>query len=104
MFGRGTKVALYRPQPIDTSNVVLGDCQQLVEALARNAHEIWAYLRMKDGWAYGPERDDVRKLHPCLVDFDEMAEQDRASDRAMMTEILKAAIAMGFGRSGEQRT
>lgn len=86
----------YRPQPIDTSKVDLGDCQPLLEALARNAHDIWAELRMNDGWRYGPARDDVRKLHPCLVRFEEMPESDRAYDRAMLTEILKAAIVLGF--------
>lgn len=86
----------YRPQPIDTSNVDLSDKQHLIEAMARNAHEIWAELRMRDGWTYGPARDDVRKLHPCLVRFEELEESDRAYDRAMMMEILKAAVVMGF--------
>jgi ryanodine receptor 2 len=91
-----TKMSPYRPKPNDTSHVDLTGCQHLVEPLARNAHEIWAELRMKDGWTYGPVRDDLRKLHPCLVLFDEMPESDKAFDRAMVSELLKAAIVMGI--------
>jgi hypothetical protein len=89
-------VSPYRPQPIDTSQVALNGCQPLIEALARNAHEIWAELRMKDGWAYGPTRDDERKLHPCLVPFEDLRESDRSLDRAMMIEVLKSAIVLGM--------
>jgi len=88
-------VTTYRPQPIDASSVDLSGHQLLVEALARNAHEIWADLRMRDGWAFGPMRDDVRKLHPCLVSFDDLQESDKECDRTFIAEVLKAAITMG---------
>jgi hypothetical protein len=81
---------------MDTSSIDLAGSELLVEALARNAHEVWAELRMNDGWTYGPSRDDVRKQHPCLVRFDDLSESDRASDRAMMAEILKAVVFTGF--------
>lgn len=87
----------YQPQPIDTTDVEISDCLlQLVETLARNAHEIWAQRRMQDGWTYGHTRDDARKLHPCLVRFEEMSEADKSHDRAMMIGILKGMIASGI--------
>ena len=93
----GKALPLYQPQPIDTSKVEFDGLLPLAELLARNAHEIWAELRMKDGWTYGPIRDDAGKRHPCLVPFDEMSATDQAFDRAMIFETLKAAIASGFG-------
>jgi hypothetical protein len=93
-----SEVSPYRPQTIDTSGLDLGDCQPLIEPLARNAHDVWAQMRMQAGWSYGPERDDACRLHPCLVPFDDMSETDRAFDRAMIAEILRAAIIMGFRR------
>jgi ryanodine receptor 2 len=86
----------YRPQALDTSGVNLDDGRNVVESLARNAHEVWAQMRTQNGWTYGPERNDALKLHPCLVPFEELPESDRAFDRAMVAELLKAAILMGF--------
>jgi RyR domain len=83
---------------MDTAHVDLGDCRRLVDLLARNAHDVWAQMRLNDGWAYGPERDDRRKLHPCLVRFEEMPEPDQAFDRAMIAEFLRAAMLLGFRR------
>jgi hypothetical protein len=93
-----SEVSPYRPRPINTSRLELGDCQHLIEPLARNAHEVWAQMRMQSGWTYGPQRDDARRLHPCLVPFEEMSETDRAFDYDMIAEILRAAVIMGFRR------
>lgn len=82
----------YRPNPLDTSTVEIPGPDAPLEALVRNAHEVWAQLRMNEGWRYGPTRDDVRKLHPCLIPFEEMPDSDRSFDREMVLEILKAAI------------
>ncbi len=86
----------YRPQPIDTSTVDLNGLQPLLEALARNAHEIWARQRMKDGWSWGPARDDERKLHPSLVRYEDLPESEKEYDRIMVTETVKAMLAMGY--------
>jgi RyR domain len=60
----------YRPVPIETSGVKLSeDLRDLTELLARNAHDNWARQRLSEGWRYGPERNDARKDHPCLVVF-----------------------------------
>ncbi|MFZ7111968.1 MAG: RyR domain-containing protein [Desulfatiglandales bacterium] len=48
----------YTPKPIDTSNITLPkDISELTELLARNTHENWALLRLKEGWTYGPPRE-----------------------------------------------
>jgi len=91
----------YQPQPIDTSQVKLTGLLPLAEMLARNLHEVWAQLRIQEGWTYGPSRDDARKLHPCLVPFEELSDADQAHDRAMIAEILKAAIALRFRIVGD---
>ena len=44
----------YKPNPIDTSHVVLPeDLMQLMEQIAENVHENWAAGRMAEGWVYG---------------------------------------------------
>ncbi len=87
----------YQPQPLDTANVELPDeVMALREVLAENAHEVWAAQRMADGWTWGPERDDARKKHPCLVPYDDLPDTEKAYDRNAAMETLKAILAAGY--------
>lgn len=87
----------YRPQPIDTSGVQLGaDIERLAERLAENAHDVWAAQRLADGWQYGPQRDDAKLQHPCLVAYAKLPEAEKQYDRNAVLETLKAIKALGF--------
>ncbi len=87
----------YKPKPIDTAGVVLDpSLNALVEALAENVHDIWAANRMSEGWAYGPQRDDQRKLHPCLVPYGALPESERKYDRDSAVETLRVICKMGY--------
>ena len=68
----------YIPRPSDTSNISLPEgMETLVEALARNVHEVWAAGRLEDGWVLGEERNDALKQHPCLVPYEELSEEEK---------------------------
>ena len=87
----------YQPKPIDTSKVNLPEgLSNLVERLAENAHDHWAIQRMKDGWTYGPERDDKALKNPDLVPYSDLSEDEKIYDRVTATETLKAIVALGF--------
>ena len=87
----------YIPQPIDTSKVELPDTlNPLVEALAKNVHEVWAQSRISQGWSYGSERNDELKQHPCLVPYEELPEVEKDYDRNTALETLKLIISIGF--------
>ena len=87
----------YIPSPIDTSDIELtDDLKQLVEELARNVHDIWATGRLKEGWTYGPERNDILKQHPCLIDYSELPESEKEYDRNTATETLKMILKLGW--------
>lgn len=87
----------YIPQPIDTKDVKLPDeLILLAEEIAKNVHEVWAEGRMKDGWRYGEKRNDVGKLHPCLIPYEELTEKEREFDRNTSQETLKMIIKLGF--------
>ena len=87
----------YLPNPIDVSGVKLSEgILQLEEVLARNAHDVWALQRMREGWQYGPERNDVRKEHPSLKPYEELSESERTYDRNAVMETLKAIAALGY--------
>ena len=87
----------YIPQPIDTKDVKLPDeLILLAEEIAKNVHEVWAEGRMKDGWRYGEKRNDVGKLHPCLMPYEELTEKEREFDRNTSQETLKMIIKLGI--------
>ena len=89
--------ANYRPTPIDTSKIRLPrEMEELTEKLARNTHDIWARQRLVDGWRWGAARDDARKLHPCLIPYEELPESEKIYDRATAMETVKAILALGF--------
>ena len=88
---------MYRPQPIDTSGIVLpAELSELTERLAENAHDVWAKQRMAEGWTYGPQRDDVAKEHPDLVPYKDLPESEKGYDRSAAMETLKAIVALGY--------
>lgn len=87
----------YRPNLIDTSRVELSpEILQLTEKLAENSHDIWAAQRIRDGWTFGPARDDAKKQHPCLVPYAGLPDSEKQYDRNSAIETLKAIIALGY--------
>ncbi len=87
----------YIPKPADTRSVELPkELLPLIEEMAKNVHEMWSQNRIKDGWTYGPERDDVHKKHPCLVPYEELPESEKEYDRATSQETLKLILKSGF--------
>ena len=87
----------YTPNPIDTTHVQLPESlTPLLERLAENAREVWSAQRIKDGWTYGPQRDDAKKQNPCLVPYDQLPESEKEYDRKMAAESLKAIVTLGY--------
>ena len=87
----------YEPHPLDTSGVRLSDeLTGLTERLAENVHDVWSAGRIADGWQWGEKRDDARKLHPCLVPYDQLPESEKAYDRNTAMETIKTILQLGY--------
>lgn len=87
----------YNPKPIDTEQIALDqEILELGELLARNAHDVWAKERMKQGWVYGESRNDEAKEHPCLIPYEDLPESEKAYDRSTAMETLKVIVSMGY--------
>jgi RyR domain len=83
--------------PIDTSAVSLSsEMHRLIPLLARNTHAVWQRQRETEGWRYGPQRDDDMKHHPGLIEYDALSESEREYDCAVVTEVLKVLVALGY--------
>lgn len=91
------KVNAYHPAPMDTSSVELPEeLTALTEEIAKNVHEVWAQNRIKEGWNYGPERNDELKLTPCLVAYEDLPEVEKDYDRNTALSTLKLIYKLGF--------
>ena len=93
---------MYKPNPIDTSNVKLPkDLLELAEKIAENVHENWSIGRIADGWTYGETRDDDKKTTPCLVPYSELSDSEKEYDRVTALQTLKLIVALGYKISKE---
>jgi RyR domain-containing protein len=87
----------YEPDPVDTSGVALpAEIVAITEHLARNVHAVWARQRLRDGWVWGPRRDDAAKQHPSLVEYDALGDEEREYDRQTALETLRTLVALGY--------
>ena len=87
----------YDPQPINLENISLtDDLLELREAIAENAHEVWAAARIKEGWSYGEQRDDANKKHPDLVPYSALSDSEKEYDRMMAMDTIKLVGKLGF--------
>lgn len=88
---------VYEPYPIHLDDITLDeDLSELQEAIAENAHEIWAKARTDQGWTYGPERNDQKKENPDMVPYCNLPEDEKLYDREMAMQTLKLVKKLGF--------
>lgn len=87
----------YNPQPINVEDISLdADLEDLTEAIAENAHDIWGRARMDEGWTYGPVRDDAKKQHPDLVPYSQLPDSEKEYDRIMAMNTLRLVRRLGY--------
>ena len=67
-----------------------------IEQLARMEHDRWMRDKIRDGWRYGPKRDDAARIHPLLVPWEELPESERDKDRNPMRELPQMLARVGL--------
>lgn len=88
---------VYNPQPIKVEDIKLdADLEELTEAIAENAHDIWARARMDEGWTYGPVRSDILRQHPDLVPYAQLPESEKQYDRLLAMQTIRLVRRLGF--------
>ena len=68
----------------------------VTEDVARAVHAAWMKERLADGWRLGEKRDDGRKLHPCLVPYDELPEEEKRYDYATAEAVVAKLEELGY--------
>lgn len=90
-------VKTYNPKLIDLEHVQLPEgFDELREAIAENAHDMWAMERQSEGWTYGIKRDDSKLETPDMVPYAQLPESEKQYDRLMAEDTLKLLIALGY--------
>lgn len=49
-------------------------------ATPEDSHKSWLRQKEADGWRYGFTKDEVKKTHPCMVDYDDLPVAQRVKD------------------------
>nr|CAD7424343.1 unnamed protein product [Timema monikensis] len=85
------------PTPVDTSAITLPTyVESIRDRLAENIHEMWAMNKIEAGWIYGERRDDIRKIHPCLIQFERLPPAEKRYDSQLAVQTLKTILALGY--------
>ena len=87
----------YEPHPLNLEDIPLtDDLLELQEAIAENAHEVWAAARKAEGWTYGPVRNDVLKQHPDMLPYSALPDSEKEYDRIMAFNTIKLVKKLGW--------
>lgn len=54
--------------------------EEEVQKLACVEHARWMAEKILQGWSYGAQRDNAKKIHPCLISYDLLSEEDKEKD------------------------
>lgn len=88
---------MYKPKPIDTSDVALPkELLELTEKIAENVHDVWAVGRIKEGWKFGPVKDGEAKITPLLIPYEELPDSEKEYDRKTALETIKLIKKLGY--------
>lgn len=87
----------YEPHPLNLEDMPLTeDLLELQEAIAENAHEVWAAARKAEGWTYGPVRNDILKQHPDMLPYSALPDSEKEYDRLMAFNTIKLVKKLGW--------
>ena len=70
--------------------------KQNLESLARMEHDGWQEQKRKDGWTYGPVRQNDRLKHNLLVPYERLPEKEKDKDRQSILDYPELARLAGF--------
>jgi len=51
------------------------------DAKEDSQHNAWMADKVADGWVYGETKDAEKKVHPCIVPFDQLPEFQQKKDK-----------------------
>jgi hypothetical protein len=89
-------LVLRQDAPAGAGAIAIDPADPRVEELAKSEHQRWYDSKFKIGWRQGDPRDDVKRLHPSMLPWEEISESEREKDRMMVREIPDIVAAAGM--------
>ena len=65
------------------------------DAKPSSQHEEWKKEKVNNGWVYGATKDEEKKTHPCIVDWNKLPEFQRVKD-ILFASIVNATFFQEF--------
>jgi len=85
-------------EPIDaTKAAVLEFTAGETLLMAKQEHERWMQEKLEEGWSYSPVRNDDKKLHDCLVSWEDLTDEVRNWDMEPVRNIVSILQSQGYG-------
>lgn len=66
------------------------------ELLSEMEHRRWMAERLMDGWRYGPERNNAKKIHHLIVPYEQLPEAEKNKDKDMIKNIRNLVLSAGW--------
>jgi ribonuclease HI len=65
--------------------------------MAKQEHQRWIDEKIEDGWVYAPVRDDKKKHHDCIIEWEKLSEEVQNWDKEPVRNIIGVLDAVGYG-------
>jgi hypothetical protein len=85
---------LITPRYTEQEEGILADSE--IDVLARMEHQRWCHEQQRAGWRYAPQLDEQQKLHPALLDWDDLPEAMQARNYHPIRELPSILGEAGF--------
>lgn len=97
LVGLGIQEASRNPgSPGPDPDTLRDHLRRNLERLAAAEHDGWWRFRERNGWRYGPARDDSRRIHPLMVPYAKLQEPAKDRDRKTITDYAERLAGAGY--------
>lgn len=86
----------WKDAPTEMQDSARDGVRRHLEALERGdyltgeeSHNLWLAFKLRDGWRYGSVKDTEQKIHPCLLPYSELPEEQKVKD-TLFSQIVVA--------------
>ncbi len=62
----------------------------------RESHESWLKNKREDGWVYGEVKDPEKRTHPCMVEYDDLPDDQKMKDEIFVSVVRAMMKALGI--------
>jgi hypothetical protein len=71
--------------------------KQEVLIMAKQEHQRWIDEKIEDGWVYAPVRDDKKKHHPYITEWDKLSKEVQNWDKDPVRNMIGVLDTVGYG-------